>query len=192
MPQPTNGRKIPESLSPKEVENRIEKALDLLFRNDAFLLEHSVGERTVAAKLACYMAPLFAGYSVDAEYNREGIDPRHAKSVKTELLQNCKSVKKAVKDGKPTVRVFPDIIVHTRGEKEAGNLLVVEIKRESNPEPRACDEAKIDVMLMKYKYRYGLFLRLPSGHGAATRKPTKRWFGVEAGQFSQPPTVDTD
>src|SRR5262249_9597299 len=74
------------------------------------------------------------------EYNRQGVDfSEQVKDLPADLLTDCKKVKKAQKAGKKSVRVFPDIIVHERGEIYANNLLVIEIKRTHNRESRDCD-----------------------------------------------------
>ncbi len=161
-----------------EIDVRIDAAFKKLQARDAFLLENRVGERCVAARFAFYLVPLFRGFDVDVEYNRQGINPNHAKGVDAGDLKDCRSALRAFRDGKPTVRVFPDIIVHHRGKKGyEHNLLVIEIKRSTNNETHACDIAKIDVMLTTYKYRFGLFLVMPSGKGAAQKDLVKTWWG---------------
>jgi hypothetical protein len=69
----------------------------------------------------------------------------------------------------------PDIIVHRRGVLRRHNLLVVEVKRTSNTEPRTCDRAKIDAMKTEYKYCFGVLVELPSGPGAGQQEAHQEW-----------------
>ncbi len=57
-------------------------------------------------------------------------------------------------------RIFPDIIVHSRGNDSA-NLLVVEVKKSTNREPRTCDQAKIKGMKREFGYKWGVLIELP-------------------------------
>jgi hypothetical protein len=139
----------------------VSDALRLLFVNDAFLLESTVHERTIAAKLACYLAPHFPEYSVDVEYNRHGLDPK-----RVDLPVGCR--------GGGHLLVLPDVIVHKR-DNDGDNLLVIQIKKETNPEPRYCDRVIIQAMMQDFHYTFGLLIDLPSGRGAAQRNPELEW-----------------
>ena len=152
-------------MNERQLKNRVDAALAMLFARDVFLLEHGTGERTVVAKLASYMAPLFRDYDVDVEYNRHGLDP-HDPKVLT-LGPECR--------GGGKKKVYPDIIVHRRGVLHGHNLLVVEVKRSLNTEPRSCDRAKIKAMKTKYGYRFGVLIELPSGPGAGSKEPQQEW-----------------
>lgn len=136
-------------------------ALRLLFANDAFLLEANVAERAIAAKLAGYLEQYFPAHQVDVEYNRHGLD-----SKMIELPENCR--------GGGRKLIYPDIIVHQRGNDDE-NLLVIQVKKETNREPRACDHSIIVAMKEVFRYRQGLLLELPAGAGAAARVPQLEW-----------------
>src|SRR5437016_3684984 len=125
-----------------EVERRLEEAIGVLCGRDHLLLEYEVGERAVASKLACHLAPLFPDYDVDVEYNRHGLDPKDL-----DLPSECR--------GGGTHLIVPDIIIHRRGNDD-DNLLVIEVKKESNPESRICDRVKIDGMKRHYRYAFGV------------------------------------
>ena len=145
----------------RALKRRVTAALAMLYARDSKLLEYAAGERAVVAKLASYLAPLFRGYDVDVEYNRHGMD----KKMLT-LPPACR--------GGGRRRVFPDIIVHRRGHDRA-NLLVIEVKKETNTEPRTCDRAKIEAMKREFGYTSGVLLDLPGGRGAADREPKEEW-----------------
>lgn len=139
-----------------KVKELVAQALADLLDADAFLLESNAHERTIAARLAYYLADRFPDHAVDVEYNRHGLRP---KSVAVP----------AVCAGGGDRLVLPDIIVHRRNTDE-DNLLVIELKKESNPEPRDCDYAKLAALQQQFNYSYGIFIELPVGPGAALRQ----------------------
>ena len=143
------------------MENAVQDALRLLFAQDAYLLETNVQERTIAARLAHYLEPHFPDLAVDVEYNRHGLDPK-----KVELPAECRGGGKKL--------ILPDVIVHQRGH-DRENLLVIQVKKETNQEPRFCDRAVIDAMQREFGYRRGLLVDLPSGPGATNREPRLEW-----------------
>jgi hypothetical protein len=148
-------------MNQREIEPLLRKALELLRDRDWLLLEYEVGERAVASKLACYLAPLFPEHDVDVEYNRHGLDPKDL-----DLPADC--------HGGGTKLIVPDVIVHRRGH-DRDNLLVVEVKKETNPESRACDRAKIEGMKRHFHYVCGVLLDMPAGADARNREPRMEW-----------------
>jgi len=134
------------------MKEAMNEALRLLMANDIFLLETDVAERTVAARLACYLIPLFPGHDVDVEYNRHGVD-----SKRVDLPEPYR--------GDYSGRIYPDLIVHRRGNDER-NLLVIQIKKSTNRQSRDYDRAVIRAMKMQFKYEGGLLLDLPAGPNA--------------------------
>jgi hypothetical protein len=146
----------------RNLKRRLRAALAMLFARDGRLLEYAAGERAVVAKLAAYLTPLFRDFDVDVEYNRHGLDTKALG-----LPAGCR--------GGGRRRVYPDIIVHRRGHDRA-NLLVVEVKKETNTEPRTCDRAKIEAMKREFGYKWGVLIELPARKGAAEREPTEQWF----------------
>jgi hypothetical protein len=145
----------------RQLSRRLRAAVAMLYARDGRLLEYAAGERAVVAKLTAYLMPLFRGFDVDMEYNRHGLNPKDV-----DLPNGCR--------GKGRQRIYPDIIVHRRGHDRA-NLLVVEVKKETNPEPRHCDRGKIEAMKREFGYRWGVLLELPAGEGASERQPTEEW-----------------
>jgi hypothetical protein len=145
------------------MKNAMKEAIDALFERDKYLLEGDVHERTISAQLACYLKPLFSEYDVDVEYNRQGLEPKAVS-----LSSKCDHIR-------GEQRIFPDIIVHQRGPK-GRNLLVIQVKKETNRDCRECDRAIIRAMIQDFGYTRGLLLELPAGAGAAKRKPHCEWF----------------
>jgi hypothetical protein len=76
-------------------------------------------------RIAIYLEQEMLSYDVDCEYNRDGFD------VKRLQLASCPTSA----DNDEAVTVFPDIIVHRRGNNDH-NLLVVEIQ--SFAQRRSC------------------------------------------------------
>ena len=91
----------------------VNKALDELYKNDQYLLEHKVHERSVVFRLAHYLQNLlndhevFNDYHLDVEYNRNGYQPKRISKRRNGAR--------------------PDIIIHKRGSNQH-NLLMIEIK----------------------------------------------------------------
>lgn len=125
----------------EKLESKVEKAIMLLLKNDLFLLEIKAHERSVAHKLAEYLQQEFLEYHVDCEYNRCG--------------SNIKRIKKN--------RVYPDIIIHKRGNDSGNNLLAIEMKtKKANKKKldKDCEKLKNFTSLSgKFKYQFGLFLK---------------------------------
>jgi hypothetical protein len=141
-----------------QIHEKVQVAIDLLFKHDSFLLESDVNERAVSHKLAEYLQLLFLEWNVDCEYNRKGLDTKELDGI-----QECAKQR-------TTDRVFPDIIIHRRNTDD--NLLVVEIKTIS-PET-ICDERKLELFTEiggKYKYKLGLFVKFQK-----TAKPILDWY----------------
>lgn len=132
------------NMNRSEIEGRIFNALDQLYKNDTFLLEHAAHERSISHKLGEYLQVLFPGWHVDCEYNLHGIETK-------KLPRECR--------GQPQERVFPDIIIHHRNTDH--NLLVIEIKPNRKEQPDECDNAKLLAFTNpsgEYKYQAGLFI----------------------------------
>lgn len=121
-------------------------ALTKLFEKDIRLLELDASEKSTAAKIAQYLQPHFADMHIDVEYNRMGDAP-----------------KKVSWSGKPE-EVYPDIIVHQRGNKT--NILAIELKKNSNRERKNKDILKLRAYRNELGYQYALFLRLGVKAGA--------------------------
>lgn len=68
------------------------------------------------------------------------------------------------------------MIVHQRGNDDY-NVLVIEMKKSTNNQPRDCDLAKIRAYRRELGYLYGVFVELEAG----VENPSvvsQRWFGI--------------
>jgi hypothetical protein len=118
------GKWLVERPTEEQVLEKIKIAIDFLLRLDAYLFETDVNERSISHKFATYLQNEFKGWDVDCEYNRDRHDPKILN------LPNIYSLE-VWPDDVQAKTVYPDIIVHRRGMEE--NLLVIEIKKTSNP-----------------------------------------------------------
>lgn len=104
----------------QSVKNKLREAYNLLLKNDGYLLEKDVNERSLTHKYAEYLKELFPGYNVDCEYNRDGLDPKKLIGLKEKISSDDTNGR----------TVYPDIIIHHRGTKN--NLVVIEAKKSKN------------------------------------------------------------
>lgn len=119
-----------------ELARKLFAGIDAVIRNDAFLIDVGASERCICAHLACYLKPLFPGWNVDVEYNRELEDPKRA-------------------GGRGVV---PDLIVHRRGTEQ--NYFVLEMKIGNEVTPDEEDVEKLVDIVRDHGYRVAAFLRL--------------------------------
>ena len=115
-----------EKFSFSDMKSRIFTALDILYKNDSFLLGSNVHERSISHKFAEYLQQQFEGWHVDCEYNLHGIGTKR-------LPRECNGIRKEY--------VYPDIVIHHRNTND--NLLVIEIKPRASIEVNECDNAKL-------------------------------------------------
>lgn len=144
-------KEVLEGCADAEVGAAVLDAVGRLFENDRELLIRNLHERTIAAKLAEYLAPHFPDFDVNVDYNRmEDIAKR------LDWRGN----------GDPDL-VFPDIIVHTIGRPN--NLLVIELKLDSSRKPKNDDIQKLRAFKTDagFRYRHALFMRFGVGEKGA-------------------------
>jgi hypothetical protein len=134
------------------VGGAVMEALRRLFGDpkDLRSLANDTHERTIAEMLARYLRPYFAEYDVNVDYNRMGDEP--------------KEVTWRIEAGAGPDHVFPDIIVHRRFTQD--NLLAIELKKDSNREPKNEDILKLRAYRSQLGYGHALFIRLGVGRNA--------------------------
>ena len=145
------------------VPSALQLAIETLYAEEAKILELDIGERTICACLAAILKRSFCDHHVHVEYNRHGVSPKDIEYPDSdgELVQR---------------RVFPDIIVHQPGHDDA-NLLVIEVKKTTNPASDEFDIHKLAHIKQKMGYRHAAFLRLPSGSGLDMDQLRIDWIG---------------
>lgn len=142
------------------VRKRVERSLNMLMRNDIYLFEVDVHERTIAHRFAVYLEKEFSSWNVDCEYDRNQYDSK--------LITAADNSKKQ--------KAYPDIIIHHRGT--SANLLAIELKKGNAQNDQAADERKLREYVNRLNYSYGLFVSLATG--TSTRGIyTVRWIHGE-------------
>ena len=122
-------------------------AIEKLFELDQKLLVIDAAERTIASQMARHLRPYFENFDIDVDYNRMGEAP------------------KAVRYDEKPERVYPDIVVHLRGTN-ADNMLVIELKKDTNRETKDRDIRKLRAYRRELHYRHALFVRFGTGEAA--------------------------
>lgn len=129
----------------RDVKEKVARSLMQLRARDQFLFEHSVHERSITHKLAEYLQQEFPNYHVDCEYSKHGL----ATKV---LPRECEE--------RAMEYVYPDIVVHIRGNDDR-NFLIVEAKLGTHISVPECDAAKLIEFTKQggeYRYQLGLFI----------------------------------
>ena len=133
-----------------DLHSKVKAALGRFLRQDLDLLQRDVNERSISHKLAEYLQHQFEGLHVDCEYNRRENEVKRV---------NCLQPENTSSNDLNAKTVYPDIIVHRRGNDES-NLLVIELKkRDAGKIDR--DKKKLRKFthpLGEYNYRLGLLL----------------------------------
>jgi len=116
------------------------------------LLENDLSERCIAARLAYHLQWEFIGEDdvrVDVEYSRLGAAVKRLETLPPDCIRRKK------RPGDPAV--LPDIIVHKRGE--AGpNVLVIELKKTTNPEGQNCDGQRLRAFREELDYEFAALI----------------------------------
>ena len=121
----------------------VEAALNELYCNDQYLLDHYVHERSIVFRFAHYLQKLLdehkelLDFNLDVEYNRNGYRPK-----RIPIRRNG---------------ARPDLIVHKRGSNKS-NLLMIEFK--TYWDTRTSDDLKKLKEFTRHDGRYNFFLGL--------------------------------
>lgn len=154
------------------IKHKLLEALKKIVQNDPYLLEHAIHEPTISHRLAVYLESEFPGFNVDCEYNGN-IDAENGKKYIYILKQAAEELGliKAGEDEQELLYrcIIPDIIVHKRGHNGSdNNLLVIEVKKSSNPDDGTWDAEKLSRFTSaeyenNFNYQYGMFVRFTVG-----------------------------
>jgi hypothetical protein len=164
------------------MQERVNAALRDLHEHDDYLLIHDLHERTIAHKLAGYLQAHFSQHQVDCEYNGNCESESGRKVIYT-LNNELNAIRARVQPGEESsveeeesLRVYPDIIIHRRGENNH-NLLIIEIKKSSNRRHQQFDKDKLQAFTSsscEFQFRYGLFLEI--GTVDRVNQNSKMWY----------------
>ena len=156
-------------LSEEEIERRVSKAFAMLLHKDRYLLNVQVNERSLTHRFGIYLQEVFPEYDVDCEYNRDLTVPKRFQE-KRERDDKDEPVPRDDKEGRT---VFPDIIVHRRGDRRS-NLLVIEVEKSTSKLDCSEDIDKIEQYKEQLGYKHGLFVVVPTG-AKSKPKPELKW-----------------
>ena len=149
-------------MEPARTRALLEDALRRIVCDDRHLLENDLSERCIAARLAMYLQQVFPEHSVDVEYNRDGADPKMLN-----IPEGCANYH----DRRGRAFVVPDVIVHRRG-RNGPNLLVLELKKTSNPDGAGCDRMRVRAFRAQLGYSFGALIECETRRG---REPEIRF-----------------
>ncbi len=168
----------------KEVEEKVQVALDKLSKNEQKIIANNISERAITHKLAEYLQQEFPDYDVDCEYNRnfeEGRDrPKFIEVIRRKVFEMIEDgIKhKTLEEVKDQVSTYPDIIVHERLANDR-NLLVVEVKKSNNNNNAdwSIDDEKLNYFTdQKKEYKFQLGLHIEIFVKNEWEEPKLRWF----------------
>jgi hypothetical protein len=128
----------------EEVSLRIDRAIRRFKNKHSKLLDVRANERSLTHKLAECLQLEFEEYDVDCEYNRRGTDVKRLERL---LFGGAPS------DDLDARTVYPDIIVHRRGEDE--NVLVIEAKKQGVDDTIDLEKLYDFTHDPQFMYRYG-------------------------------------
>ncbi len=152
----------------QEVMTGLNNALRKVAENDRHLLEFDLSERCIASRLALYLQMEFPKLNVDVEYNRDGAAPK-----RLDLPEACANFRN--EDGEALV--VPDVIVHKRGH-DGPNVLVLELKKTTNREPRDCDRARVRALRALLGYSFGALIECETRQDHEPAINMCEWFGA--------------
>jgi hypothetical protein len=151
----------------EDVVTRLNNALRRLTDNDRYLLEFDLSERCIASRLALYLQNEFPEHAVDVEYNRDGAVPK-----RLGLPEECANYR----NPNGEALAVPDVIVHRRGP-EGPNILVLELKKTTNRDPRDCDRARVCALREQMGYSFGALIECETRQDQAPAISISEWFG---------------
>ena len=135
-----------------ELMKKVCKSISFTWKNDRFLMENDVNERSIANKLAGYLQEEFPEWNVDSEYNRVPHDVKRRANKKVFL---------------------PDIIVHKRDTEK--NLIMVEVKK-TNGRYNDEEERLIETTTKaSYNYKLGVYVTFKVLDGS-NEPPTVKFY----------------
>lgn len=138
--------KIPINFDRKE---DLIKSIQTFRLKEKFILDNDLNERTLTHKLAEYIQENFPDFNVDCEYNR-------MRKGEDYLPKKLELEQKEITHSNPS-RVYPDVIIHRRGDNQ-DNLLIIEVKKKENPEGKEFDIQKIKEYISQTGYQFGVYL----------------------------------
>jgi hypothetical protein len=154
----------------KEILGLVSSSLESFRERDGKLIKLGASERAITHKLAEHLQQqIGSAWDVDCEYNRIERQKKviHASKAKIAEFVSQGIAPEAIRldmvvalepDEKP-LSVYPDIIVHERGEPR-NNLLIIEVKKRNTKILGDWDKWKLRFYVEELGYRMGVFIVL--------------------------------
>lgn len=137
------------AISKREILRKIKAVLSAFFQADGSLLNVNASERSISHKFAEHLQKQFPDLVVDCEYNRHGNDIKMLRYYHSGLTKVANLEARTV---------FPDIVVHKRGN-DKDNLLIIEIKKSDSGQNYRPDLEKLKAFTGdQFRYKVGIFL----------------------------------
>ena len=139
------------------------KSVIEFLRLEPFILKEGLNERTITHKLAEYLQRVFPNYDVDCEYNKMPSNGDAKEYISKTLNLDAEGIES---DDEKGLTVYPDIIVHKRGNNK-DNYLVIEVKKKEYAETKrkgkeetskGFDFRKLKAYTKHLNYTYGIYL----------------------------------
>lgn len=151
--------KYPEKWEDAEL---FDKTISKFIVQEKYILLNNLNERCITHKLAEHLNNSFINYDIDCEYNRMESGVSNQDYIAKTLCLGLQTVSTDSVNGDT---VFPDIIIHKRGNNE-DNHLVIEVKKKSyadkkdknGEEYRDFDRKKLCAYTGQLKYKWGIYL----------------------------------
>ncbi len=140
-------------MNKEEVRLALDRALDAFVHHHKHLLAVDASERSMSHQIAVHLAREIPGYDVDCEYNRDGFDVKRLALSERHVSDHDEEA----------ITVFPDIIVHRRGNNDH-NLLVVEMKKAASNGDFDYDYEKLKAFCAQLRYEWAAHLVIGNDH----------------------------
>lgn len=147
---------------------KFNKALSDFITKEKYLYFYNASERAMAHRLALYLQAYFPKHYVDCEYN---LNLENKQTLRKEIILASREATlynkrvRAIDEEGIAVSVFPDIIVHQRGEN-SHNKIIIEIKKNNSSVDSSYDKLKLKKYTSNcsFKYDLGIFLCIKIGN----------------------------
>jgi hypothetical protein len=128
-----------------------------------------LSERCIAARLAMYLREEFIEHDVDVEYNRVGDVAKRRHGLPDECFRR--------RDRQIEAPVaVPALIVYRPGA-DGPNLLVIEMKKTSNPAGMNCDRLRVAAFREQLEYSFGALIECETALPNEPAIHIAKWIG---------------
>lgn len=159
-----------------EITSIINGALDKMYAAEEFILKNDVSERCLVTVFRDYLLKeeKFVGYSVDVEYNLQGVNSKHMDVLLADYLRDLEPPltdnqnKKLQKKGEFAKCITPDLIIHVRSDPESlpndsDNLIAFEFKKSTSQQDEQFDQVKLNYLKNNFGYKFAYFIQFSTG-----------------------------